>query len=342
LGARFISHKLALSIGTLLLVAVQVVLALAATPPLLLVAGVVWGVAQALCVVPVGPLITESVRRSERAVVFGRLYATWALATVVGSVLGGVLPGLLSDLFAVGSASGTTAYRAVLLITTVITLLSWPLLLLPFTAGTGDTSEAQVDSPEGHGWALGSVRRTAMGVVITIGLYSFAAGLVAPFMNVYFAQKLHLSTPVIGVLFGLAALLSVPGSLLGPRISRRLGSVTAVVLVRLAIFPCLLGLALGNLVPLLAMTGFLLRFALIFTAGALDSHFTLAAVPARSRPLLYGLRAGTFNLCWALGAWGAGQLIDRVGYPATFITSAILTAVASLLFLGLFGLPLRR
>src|SRR5262249_54779864 len=89
-----------------------------------------------------------------------------------------------------------------------------------------------------------------------------------------------------------------------------------------------------------AMLGFLARFALIFTAGALDSHFTLAAVPAEVRPLAAGVRTGTYNLFWALGAWGAGELIGRLGYGAMFLASAALTVLASLLFLFLFALPL--
>jgi predicted MFS family arabinose efflux permease len=160
-------------------------------------------------------------------------------------------------------------------------------------------------------------------------------------MNVYFATKLHVSTSLIGALFAVAALLSVPGSLFGPRLSRRVGSVKAVAMARLAMVPCLFGLALGGLVPVVAMAGFLCRFALVYAAGALDAHFTLSAVPARSRPLISGLRTGTFNLCWALGAWGAGELIGRTGYQAMFLTSAALTTIGSILFFTLFGLPLR-
>jgi predicted MFS family arabinose efflux permease len=186
------------------------------------------------------------------------------------------------------------------------------------------------------------VRRTLVAVAITIGLYSFAAGLVSPFFNVYFSQQLHVATALIGTLFALAALLSVPASLLGSRLSRRLGNVNSVVLVRLAVFPCLLGLALGTALPFLAMTGFLVRFALIYLSGALDNHFTLAAVPTQTRTLAAGLRTGTYNLCWALGAGGAGTLIARVGYAALFVASAVLTALASLLFLVLFGLSFPR
>jgi predicted MFS family arabinose efflux permease len=338
-AARLMSHRQVLALGTILLVAVQAVLAMAAGPSLLLFAGVVWGVAQALCLVPAGPLITESVPRAERAAVFAQLYAVWALATVVGSILGGLLPGLLAALFAIGGPGSTGAYRGALLITNGIALLGLPPLLVRRATARVDEAESQVDAPAGHGWALRTVRRTLAAVVVTMGLYSFAAGIVAPFLNIYFARELHLPTSLIGVLFALAALLSIPGSLAGPRLSRRVGSVRAVVMIRLAIAPCLLALALGNAVPLLAVIGFLVRFALIFTAGALDAHFTLSAVPMRTRPLAAGLRTGTFNLCWALGAWGAGELIERVGYPAMFLTSALLTAVASLLFLVLFGLP---
>jgi predicted MFS family arabinose efflux permease len=271
---------------------------------------------------------------------FGQLYATWALAAVIGSILGGVLPGLLAAMLNIGAANGAAAYRGALLITTAITLLGWPLLRLPLAAEMETAAEARVEAPVGHGWALRTVRRTAAAVVVTMAIYSFAGGLVAPFLNVYFAQKLHLATSLIGVLFAVAALLSVPGSLLGTRLSRRWGTVQAVALLRMAIFPCLLALALGALVPMLAVAGFLARFALIFMAGSLDAHFTLAAFPATSRTFAAGLRTGTYNLGWALGAWSAGQLLDRTGYAALFVTSGVLTAIASLLFLGLFGLPM--
>jgi MFS family permease len=338
-SARRISHLAALGAGTLLIVATQVILALGSAAWLLLLTAVFWGIAQALASVPVGPLLSESVPRPERARVFGRLYATWSFATVVGSVLGGVLPGILAAVFVLGPASGVGAYRGALLVTTIITLLGWPLLLRPAIARVEEPVDAEVERPQGGGWALRSVRRTLGAVAVTIGIYSFGAGLVAPFFNVYFAEDLHLATTLIGILFAVAAVLSTIGSLLGPRLSRRLGSVPAVSLVRLAVVPCLLGLALGMHLPLLAIAGFLIRFALVFTGGALDSHFTLAAVPAASRPFAAGLRTGTFNLFWALGSWVSGELLGRVGFTAMFIVSAILTAITSLLFLALFGLP---
>ena len=55
-----------------------------------------------------------------------------------------------------------------------------------------------------------------------------------------------------------------------------------------------------------------------------------------------GVRTSAYNLFWALGAWGAGLLIDRVGYSAMFLVSGALTMAASLLFFGLFSLPGRR
>jgi predicted MFS family arabinose efflux permease len=336
---RTVGHRRTLGIGAVLLVVVQVVLATTSAPTPLLLAGVLWGVAQALSVVPVAPLISDSVPGTQRATAFGRLYAAWALATVVGSILGGILPNVLAAVFAVGPATGTAAYRGTLLLTTVITLLGWPLLLVPMAAQEKGTSQSPVDEPMGHGWALRSVRRTAGAVALTMALYSFACGLVAPFMNVYFAEHLHEPTALIGVLFAGASFLGVVGSLLGPRVSWRLGSIRAVAVMRLALVPCLFALTLGTLLPLLAMIGFVLRFALVFTAGALDAHFTLAAVPARRRPLLSGLRTGTYNLFFALGAWGAGHLIPQLGYSALFLWSAAFTTVGSVLFLGVFSLP---
>ncbi len=335
---RNLGHRRTLIIGAVLLVVVQVALAIEAAPLLLSLSALIWGVAQALSAVPVAPLLSESVPAAQRATAFGRLYAAWALAAVVGSILAGTLPGILAALLSLGSSSGTAAYRGALLITTGVALVGCPLLLLPPATPAEQPPQAQIDEALGNGWALRSVRRTAGAVVVTMALYSFACGLVGPFMNVYFAEQLRQPTLLIGVLFALASLLGVVGSLLGPRVSRRVGSILAVAVMRMALVPCLVALSLGMLLPFLAMLGFVVRSALVSTAGALDAHFTLAAVPAQRRPLLSGLRTGTFNLCFALGAWGAGQLISRVGYPMLFLSSAIVTALGSVLFLGVFSM----
>ncbi len=334
-----IGHRRMLSTGAVLLVVVQVVLAVTTEPATLIAASMLWGIAQALTVVPVAPLLSESVPVMQQASVFGRLFAAWSLAAVVGSILGGALPGMLAALFPLGQASGAAAYRSALLATTLITLLGWPLLLVPTPTRKEQSSRTEADEPMGSGWALRSVRRTAGAVAVTMALYSFACGLVASFMNVYFAEHLHQSTLVVGVLFAVAALLGMVGSLLGPRVRRRLGSVRAVAVLRLAVVPCLLILTLGMVSPYVAMLGFALRSALVYAAGALDYHFALAAVPARSRSLLSGLRTGTLNVFFALGTWSAGYLIPQMGYPALFLWSAAVTAVSGLLFLGLFGAP---
>ena len=270
--------------------------------------------------------------------VFGRLYATWALATGAGSVLGGALPGVLATLLSLGSSTGLQAYRAALLVSVISTFCGWLLLLRPPDPPLQKSAETRVDAFSGGGWAFRSEKQTLAAVVITIGLFSFAVGLVAPFFNLYFAQELHLATPVIGLLFALASLPSVPASLIGPRLSRRLGMLAAIAVTRFALLPCLLCLAVGTRAPALAMAGFVFRFALIFGAGALDSNFTIHAVQARNRSLASGLRTGTWNLCWAIGAEGAGLVIDRIGYPTLFLISAVLSGLASVLFVGLFGL----
>jgi predicted MFS family arabinose efflux permease len=341
-GARRISHLAALGAGTLLIVATQVVVTFNTSTWILLIAAAIWGVAQALASVPVGPLLSESVPRAERARVFGQLYATWSFATVIGSVLGGTLPVLLAAVLSIGPASGLGAYRGALLISTAITFLGWPLLLRPASRGIEEAAGAEVEQIQGRSWGLRSVRHTLGVVAVTIGIYSFAGGLVAPFFNIYFAEELHMATTLIGILFAVAAVLSTIGSLLGPRLSRRWGSVRAVTVVRLAIVPCLLGLSLGTQIALLAVLGFLARFALVFTSGALDSHFTLMSVPVGTRPFAAGLRTGAFNLFWALGSWVSGELLGRVGFTAMFLTSATLTMITVLLFLALFGLPLQR
>jgi MFS family permease len=339
--ARRVSHRAVLTVGALCLVALQALLLFTAQPALLLVVSAGWGIAQALCLVPMGPFIAEQVDAAGRPAAFGLLFAVLSLATVLGSVLGGLLPGLLAALLALPSPHGVAAYRAALGSADLLTLLGVvPLLLLPRSTATHAIQGQESPGPRSQAWALRTVRRTAVAICGTIALYSLASGLVAPFFNVYFAEVQHLPTTMIGLLFALGALLSTPGSLLAPLLSARMGAVGALVVCRLAIVPCLLALAGGGSVLAIVAAGFLGRYLLINVSGAVDYSFSMDAVPARARSLVAGLRSGTFNTCWAAGAWAAGLILGHTGYALMFLASAALTALSGVAFLLLFREPL--
>ena len=64
-------------------------------------------------------------------------------------------------------------------------------------------------------------------LVLPAMLIGLGAGLIIPFLNLYFRDRFGLSEGAIGVLFSVMQAFMVAGNLFGPAVSRRPGSCAA-------------------------------------------------------------------------------------------------------------------
>jgi len=162
-------------------------------------------------------------------------------------------------------------------------------------------------------------------------LIGAGAGLVIPFMNLYFAQRFHCSSAQIGSFYSVAQVLTAAAAMLGPALARRFGKLRTSVVAQLASLPFLVTLGVENRLSV-AVAAFLARATLMQASTPLLNTFIMEALPAKLRATATGMINLLWNVGWAVSATLAGAAIERWGYGPTFATTATLYASAALYF----------
>ena len=276
------------------------------------------GAGTAFLFVPTMPFIVDLTRRRERHGVAALAFSLQSLSTTVGSLIGGWMPGLIGTLFNVDTPS-VTAYRYTLIAgISVAGLALFPLLAMSRERRNAvpqdmDQASGEVEEVERR---PAVVRQRVLIFVAVGGIMSLGAGAVFPFYNVYL-ESLDFSAGQIGLVYSAAGLMAAGLGLLSPYLAKRLGSVRAVVLVRLAPVPFYFLLMASPLGPI-AIAAHMMRNTSINMAWPIDSTYVSEILPAKARASVFSYRSGAWNLGWALSSWLTGQLIVRYGYNVSF------------------------
>lgn len=296
-------------------------------PAVLLAAGFVTGVGQAGVQIAGAPFLTEHSTTRERTHLFTTFFATALLASVLGNALGGVLPTLMIALSG-GALALSTAYRLALGVGTLIALACpLPLIALgalpeaPLVAGRADIAP--------------DVRRRLVPIALNFLLMGFGAGLVIPFMNLYFKNRHHCSSLQIGVFFSLGQVFTALASLLGPSLARRFGKLRTAIASELLSLPFLVTLGVESHLPV-AVAAFWLRATFMMAATPLIQAFVMEALPAELRARSTSFNNLVWNIGWSLSATLAGLMIERFGYEVPFFCTAGLYLLAAVTFYAAF------
>jgi predicted MFS family arabinose efflux permease len=174
-------------------------------------------------------------------------------------------------------------------------------------------------------WGL-NLKLVAPAMLIGLG-----AGLIIPFLNLYFRDRFGLSEAAIGLLFSAMQAFMVAGNLFGPAVSRRMGLVRGVVATQLLSVPFMVTLALSSWFPIVAAS-FFLRSALMNMNQPLSSHFAMEVVPKRDHAITNSLLSLSWYLAWSVSADVGGALIERKGYTEPLLIAAALYVGASALY----------
>lgn len=290
------------------------------------------GVGQSLYAIAAAPFLSEHSTPRERTHLFSAFFAIELVAGVAGSLLGGWLPHLIqsSPLAPAGGIFG--AYRATLVVGGAIEAASMlPLLVL------GRAPEAR------HRRGRGATREPGAGMIPRIGIVGFligaGAGLVIPFMNLYFKDRFGCSSAQIGTFFSVAALTTAFAALIGPLVARRYGRLRTAMASQLLSLPFLVTLGAEQHLPM-AVGAFWIRATLMQAATPLLMAFIMESLP----PALRARSTSTMNMLWNAG-WAAsatlsGVIIERAGFAVPFyITAALYASAAAFCYLSFRHLP---
>jgi MFS family permease len=197
------------------------------------------GAAQSLSAVTMAPFLLENSGGEERTYLFSLGSGAQMTASFVGNSIGGQLPTWLSGRLNVAPTS-SAAYAGALGIIAVASLFGLLPYLFMRTPRLKKTERATF-APLAY-----AAREPALlgKLVAPMLITSIGAGLLMPFMNIFFRVSYHKSDPVIGTLLAWGALAMAIGLLIAPPIADRIGKIQIIVITQ------------GLSIPFLALMGF--------------------------------------------------------------------------------------
>jgi predicted MFS family arabinose efflux permease len=313
-------------------------------PETLLLIAFLTGMAATVYRLSIAPVIMREVPPDARPFLFSASFTVLFLSAIVGFAIGGWLPTLFHRITDVDRL----ALRWSLYVAAGLILAS----AIPFNAMTdapqedADRGAAEDGAParELRRWTdrFGGTLRQARELIevdwvlnlkltLPAMLIGLGAGLIIPFMNLFFHDRFGMSEAEIGILFAVMQGFMVVGNLFGPAVSRKLGLVRGVVVTQLLSVPFMVLLGVSSFLPLVA-AAFFLRSGLMNMNQPLTSHFAMEVVSKRDHAVTNSLLSLSWFVAWSISADIGGAMIERYGYTPPLLVAAGLYVVASVLY----------
>ncbi len=326
-----LGRQRAMVAGATLSVAATLLLTLPPADWPLLVAAVFYGAGNALFMASGPAFMAENATEDERSTLFSLQSGLSLLMGFLGSAVGGSLPALFGALLRVHPES-VTAYRATLLTAEgMMAFALIPLLMIReervHPAGARRPPFTLRDFP---------FRRDVVALLVPELIIALGAGLLIPYLNIFFKQRFHISDSVLGLTFAVSQLLMGGATLLAPILAERWGKIRTVVFTQLASLPFLLVLGFVPLLPV-AVGAFWLRAMLMNMAGPLYTAFAMERVREGERGTVGAMLGVAYSVGQGIGPGISGFVQRSFGFPPLFLTTGTTYLVAALLTLVLFG-----
>ncbi len=290
------------------------------------------GIGQSLSGVTLGPFIMENSGEEERTYLFSFSFGIQMIAGFVGNWLGGQLPGWLGT--AVNAdASSATAYGLTMAVIGGIAALSLiPLVFIRQPKRTVQDEQVQVsplDYARRHPRLLGKL-------ILPIFITSLGAGLLMPFMNVYYRHTYAASDGTIGTLFALGSLAMAVGLLSAPPLADRFGKMKIVVISQALSIPFL---ALMGFAPWfwLSAGAYLVRLMLMNMSNPVYQTFVMEQVDEEARATVASLVSMSWSFGWAFSPSISGWLQVNIGFTPVFLGTMASYVIAIFLYWRFFG-----
>ncbi|MEA3441678.1 MAG: MFS transporter [Chloroflexota bacterium] len=288
------------------------------------------GFGQSLGAVTRAPFMMENSGAKERTYLFSFSMGIQMASASAGNWIGGYLPTWVANARGV-APTASEAYAGALLIVGVILMMAViPLILL--RTPRIDVSERSVFAPISYA-AKNPAKLTKL--ILPMLLTSIGAGLIMPFMNVFFRQVHHQPDPVIGSLFAWGSLAMGVGLLIAPPLAERLGKIQLVVLTQGISIPFLVILGFSPWFWMSAMA-YYIRLSLMNMSMPIYSTFVMEQVESSSRAMVASLTSMAWNFGWAFSPAISGWLQVKYGFGPAFLGTITLYTVSVILYWAFF------
>jgi MFS family permease len=283
------------------------------------------------------PFLSENSTKEQRVHLFSFNFALMMVANVIGNIGGGAL----SDFFHLFIGfSDLISLRITLLIGTLISLISLlPVLLIHEKRKSREKGKASFNFKVSFQANKQSLKIIGLFAVAQMFI-GFGAGLVIPYLNIYFSDRFDASNTSIGFVLALGQAATAIAMFIGPLIVRRLGDVKSVVVLQLCSIPFLLITGFTNNYYL-ASTGFLFRQALMNAGNPIQMSIMMDKVEDSMKGLANSVGQMVFMLGWAVMGPVSTAIVAAYGsywgYAYVFSITAVLYIAGSVYFYMVFA-----
>jgi MFS family permease len=296
-------------------------------PALMVAASVGVGMAAAIPRVVGGPFFMRYTTSTERAHVFSLQFAAMLGAGLFAYFGGGWLHRVAVELL----GSVVLAYRALLIGGALSTFIGAVVYLsIPSGVIVDRSQTAATLIQRARNKAPLLFKLTFPFFVIGVG-----AGLIIPFLNLYFRDRFGMEPLAIGFYYGLVQTSMLVGVLIGPYLARKWGMIRMVVYTEAASLPFMVVLAFSHNLHL-AVGAFIMRGALMNMGVPIANNYLMERVGESDRAVANGLAMLAWTSSWALATWVGGALIEHIGYTEPLLVAGGLYLLAAILYFWFF------
>jgi MFS family permease len=280
--------------------------------------------------VTMSPFLMENSDEKERTYLFSFGQGLQMTMASVGSWLGGYLPTWIGSVQNI-SATHSTAYGNTILFSGIFAILAILPLMFITSPKVTKTNRA-IFAPFEY---AKKQPKLLVQFILPMLLTSIGAGLIMPFMNVFFREVHRQPDPVIGTLFAWGSLAMGIGLLVAPPLAERMGKIQLVVISQALSIPFLILLGFSPIFWVGAAT-FYIRLALMNMSSPVYQTFVMERVDPSARATIASLTSMAWNFGWAFSPTISGWLQVNYGFGPPFIGTIILYSISVLMYWAFF------
>jgi MFS family permease len=324
--ADLIGRKRSLVLGGSAIVTAILVMVIFPNAGVFIAMNVLIGLGQSISGVTMGPFLMENSSEQERVYLFSFSSGLSTASSFIGNWVGGRMPTWLGSAQNV-SATSTQAYGSSLLVVAVCAGLGViPLILMRMP--NISRSQRSVFAPI----AFFKSEPALVGkLILPMLITSLGAGLIMPFMNVFFRTVHHQSDSAIGLMFALGSLAMAVGLILAPPLADRVGKIQLVVISQALSIPFLYILGFSSWFPLVT-AAYYIRVGLMNMSGPVYQTYVLEKVKPEARATIASLISMANSFGWALSPTISGMLQVRYGFGPSFTGTIVLYCLSTFLY----------
>jgi len=320
--ADILGRKFSLVISGLLIGIGLITIVLFPITVVFIAMNIVMGLGSCLAGVVSGPFLMENSGEEERTYLFSISSGLRMAAFSVGEWVGGYLPTWFGGLFDVSPVSPSAYAWSIGVAGVAASFAVIPYLML--RRNKAETEARSLYAPLAY---AREHPRLLTKLLLPMLVTSIGAGLIMPFMNIFFRNVHNQPDPVIGTMFAWGAMAMGVGLILAPAFADRFGKIRVVVFSQLFSLPFLAMLGFSPVFGLSALA-YYVRLTLMNMSSPVYETFVMERVDADSRATVASLNSMVNSFGRAFSPVVSGWMQVNYGFGPPFAGTMILYVVA--------------